>query len=170
MIKKSSVLKHLHIISLILLSIINFACEKVISVDLNSAAPNIVIEGNITDQDGPYIVKLSQTVNFDLTNTFPPVTGASVVISDNLGNSERLTEGLAGTYSTSTIHGVPGRTYTLSVSVNGKEYIASSTMPPPVTIDSLTLESMTFGGDNSKVIDVHFKDSAGVKNYYRFVK
>jgi len=91
--KKESLMKKLITITVfILISIISFSCQKVISVDLNSAAPNIVIEGNISDQDGAYEVKISKTVNFDQTNTFPPVTGAGVTIYDNFGNSEKLTE------------------------------------------------------------------------------
>lgn len=168
--KDSSMKKIITVFVLILISIISFSCQKVISVDLNSAAPNIVIEGNISDQDGAYEVKISKTVNFDQTNTFPPVTGAGVTISDNFGNSEKLTEILPGTYHTSVIRGIPGRTYTLNVTINGEEYTASSTMPYSVNIDSLSLENMSFGRDNSKVVDVHFKDSAGVKNYYRFVE
>ena len=51
-----------------------------------------MIEGNITDLTGPYIVKISESVNFDVTNIFPPVNGAKVIISDNAGNSETLKE------------------------------------------------------------------------------
>jgi hypothetical protein len=36
------------------------SCTKVINVNLNSAAPDIVIEGNVNDGPGPYQVKLSQ--------------------------------------------------------------------------------------------------------------
>jgi hypothetical protein len=159
----------MHDVILLLLSVIGFACQKVIDVDLNSAAPQIVIEGNISDSPGPYYVTLSKTVNFDQPNTFPPVTDANVVISDTVGNSELLTETSPGTYRTSVIQGTPGRTYTLDVTAEGKEYIATSTMPAPVKFDSLTLDYIVNGPDRSWAFKVDFKDPAGVKNYYHFV-
>ncbi len=155
---------------LLLLSFIALDCQRVISVDLNSAAPEIVIEGSISDSTGPYYVTLSKTVNFDQPNTFPPVAGAHIVMSDNLGHSDLLTEtSLSGTYVASTLQGTPGRTYTLDVTADGKEYLASSTMPLPVGIDSLAIENSPFGSNLRKLIDAHFTDPPGIKNYYRFV-
>jgi hypothetical protein len=75
-----------------LIAFIFCSCEKVIDIDLNKADSRIVIEGNITDQAGPYTVRISKTVNFDESNTFPAISGALVKISDNAGNSETLTE------------------------------------------------------------------------------
>ncbi len=60
-----------------------FGCKKVIQIDLNSAAPRIVIEGNITDAPGPYQVWLSTTVNFSASNSYPPISGATVQITDS---------------------------------------------------------------------------------------
>ena len=146
------------------------SCEKVISVDLNSAASRIVIESSISDQPGPYYVMLSQTVNFDQTNTFPPVSGAIVIISDNVGNTDSLTEISPGMYKTKSIQGMPGRTYTIKVKSGGQEYTAISTMPNPVEILSLSNNVQSFGRDKIKYINVDFKDSSGIKNYYRFVE
>jgi hypothetical protein len=154
----------------VLISLLNISCEKVVSIDLNSAAPHIVIEANISDQAGPYYVQLSQTVNFDQTNTFPPVSGAKIILSDNAGNLDSLVETISGTYRTSTIQGVPGRTYTLTVNALGSEYVAVSTMPPPVNIDSLSVQIQAFGRNQTKYINVIFQDSANVKNYYRFIE
>ena len=154
----------------VLMSLLNISCEKVVSIDLNSSSPHIVIEATISDQAGPYIVQLSQTVNFDQTNTFPPVSGAKIILSDNAGNLDSLIETLPGNYKTSTIQGVPGRTYTLTVNTGGNKYVAVSTMPPPVNIDSLSVQIETFGRNQTKYINVNFQDSANVKNYYRFVE
>jgi hypothetical protein len=167
--RNSSIQNKIYGVLLLLLSVVSFACQKVIDVDLNSADPQIVIEGNISDSSGPYYVTLSKTVNFDHPNTFPSVTGAHVVMSDTLGNSELLTETLPGTYRTSVIQGTPGRTYTLDVISEGKEYIATSTMPAPVKFDSLTLDYILDGPDRYWAFKVHFKDPAGVNNYYHFV-
>lgn len=146
------------------------SCQKVIDVDLNSSSPHIVIEGYISDQPGPYWVRISQTVNYNQPNTFPPVSGATVTLSDNIGNSELLTEFIPGFYMSSLMQGVPGRTYTLTVLSDGVTYAASSMMPSPVAIDYLLQNSFSFGMDNSKTVEVHFRDPAGIDNYYRFVE
>jgi hypothetical protein len=155
-------------ITTILLIMVFSSCQKVINLDLNSASPQIVIEGNVYDQPGPYMVKISQTVNFDESNVYPPVTGATVEISDDAGNSEVLTESLSGTYITSALQGVAGRTYTLTVASKGKTYTATSTMPNPVNIDSIYLEKSMFG--NEKLVSVNFNDPANINNYYHLIE
>lgn len=72
--------------------------SKVINVDLNSSSPKILIEGSISDQPGPYIVSLSQTIDFDQDNTFPPVIWAGVIIGDDAGNIDTLNEVRPGKY------------------------------------------------------------------------
>ena len=153
-----------------MLGIMSISCEKVVDIDLNSSSPNIVIEGSLSDQSGPYYVRLSQTVNFNETNVFPPIRAANVTVNDNAGNSESLIETPPGTYKTSSWKGVPGRTYTLTVIAGGKTFVAVSTMPNPVTIDSLTVQTQRFPRNVRKVINVHFQESVVGKNYYRFVE
>lgn len=144
------------------------ACQKVIDIDLNSASPQIVIEAAISDGSESAAVRVSRTVNFDEPNVFPPVVGALVTLSDNAGNTEALTETLPGYYSASTMAGIPGRIYTLTVNIGSEKYVARSTMPPVVEIDSLEVEKDPIHGE--KIISVHFKDPIGISNYYRFVE
>lgn len=148
--------------SLILFS----ACEKVIDIDLNSASPQVVIEGNIYDKPGPYHIKITKTVNFNEANRFPPVRDASVIIADNLGNSDTLFESTPGNYNTRTIQGVIGRTYTLTVKTEGKSYSAISKIPDSVNIDSLYFNIY----DEKKILSVDFTDPANTDNYFRIVK
>ena len=153
-----------------MINIVGISCEKVVDIDLNASSPRIVIEGSISNQSGPYFITLSQTVNFDETNVFPPITDANVVMSDNVGNSESMIETLPGTYKTLSMQGIPGRTYTLTVTADGKKYVAASTMPSPVNIDYLTVQNQYFGRNQMKVINVQFQDPPDIKNYYRFVE
>jgi len=147
------------------------SCEKVIDLKLKNSDAGIVIEGAVTDQSGPYRVKISRKVNFDQANVFPAVNGASVVISDNMGNSDTLNEVGSGVYETNSIVGVAGNTYTLSVGDQGKTYTGQSVMPPPVDIDSISIDYFLFGGpDSAKFVKVTFKDPQGVKNYYRILE
>lgn len=144
------------------------SCRKVIDIDLNSTNAKIVIEANISDEAGPYTVKLTKTVNFSEANNFPAVSGALVKISDDAGNSEFLTETSTGIYITNGIQGIPGRTYTLEVVAEEETYISVSKMPVATNIDSLAVQESFFG--NRKLVYVYFKDSAGVTNQYRFVQ
>lgn len=158
------------LLKLLIATFLFSSCEKVIDINLNAKAPQIVIEGNITDQPGPYTVKLTQTVNYDEANTFPTITGAIVTISDNAGNSEILTETSLGIYSTSTLQSIIGRKYKLKVIANGKEYDASSTINPPVNIDTLKIIKQNLPMSNKKIVYVEFTDIPGIANYYRFIK
>ncbi len=149
-----------------------FACKKVIQVKLRNAASQIVIEGNITDLPGPYHVKLSKTVNFSADNSFPPVSGAVVQITDSTAAvSEILTESTPGTYNTNLLQGFPGHTYNLSVTAEGQEYTASSTMPEPVELDSVNF-SRDIDLENDQIIEavVDFQDPPGPGNCYQFTE
>jgi hypothetical protein len=147
-----------------------YSCKKIVVLDLNDAAPQIVIQGEVTDSAGPYSVYINTSVNFYADNTFPALSGAVVKISDNNGLSDSLTETAPGVYTTHILQGVPGNTYTLSVVAQNINYAASSTMPLPVPLDSVTFK--TSGGFGQKHISavVNFQDPAGIKNYYQFVE
>lgn len=141
------------------------SCEKEIELDLNSVDPKLVIEGLVTLDSLP-TVKLTMTKDFSSNNTFDPVKGAIVSISDNEGNSEVLELKASGLYTAKYLRGVLGRTYNLNVSVDGKEYTSTSSMPPHVVeIDSITLYSVALFDYPFPMI--HFQDPKGAKNYYR---
>src|ERR1700757_895067 len=160
------------------------SCTKVVNIDLNSANPSIVVDAEITDQPEPYTVNLTQTVNFSDNNMFPGVTGATVVISDNAGNTETLTETGSGNYVAAHLQGTSGRVYHISITSNGKNYTAISTMPAPVALDSVIADTSSRtrgggfggggGGNKTPVVGVSvhavFTDPAGVANYYRLIE
>lgn len=162
-------MKQYILITIISLVIIITSCEEVIQVDLNSSDPNIVIEGVVTDQLGPYLVTITQTTDYYNPETIPTISGAEVRISDNAGNEEILTEIESGIYQTQTIQGVSGRTYTLNVTYDGNVYEAESTMPEALTIDSLysSIEHMGPRGEVYKIGCV-FTDRPDVDDYGRF--
>jgi hypothetical protein len=157
---------------LILLICLDFCqCKKVIQVNLNNAAPQLIIIGEVTNGPGPYQVNLSQSVNFSADNVFPPVSGAFISITDS-GSSltDTLVENPAGTYSTRFLKGLPNHIYRLSVSVNNQNYSAISTMPLPVLLDSLTFIQSEGFRDRTINPMVNFQDPAGVANYYQFTE
>ena len=148
------------------------ACEEVVEVPLKETEPKLVVEGLITNQPGPYYVKLSTTGNFYSTAPSPKVTDAVVTVSDNAGNSEVLTHlsDDPGTYKTSTLQGVVGRTYYLNVQHNGKTYQAESVLRPVTNIDRLEVRFVEKrpGRDEGYYIYFFAKEPQGETNYYRF--
>jgi len=151
------------------------ACQKVIDVDLNEAAPRIVIEGLITDRRGPYSVNISKSGSYFDQPLLETVSGALAVITDDFGNIDTLRESLPGRYLTVRIRGVIGRTYTLNVVSEEQEYKGSTTMLSRVNIDSLKVvkseyQAINFNGSSQNEIryEIHcfFRDPLE-KNYYR---
>jgi hypothetical protein len=157
-------------ILVLLVTILVFSsCEKVIDLDLTSSSSQLVIEGNITDQAGPYYVKLTKSVPFDESSNYPVVEDALVVISDNAGVTDTLTYTADGIYQTNILQGVPGRTYTLEVVTEGKSYAAESLMAPYVAFDSIRVSAFEFAGTIQNVIVPVYKDPVNVGNNYFFV-
>lgn len=142
------------------------ACEKVLDIDLKDAPPRVIIEANLSDQPSPHQVLVSRSVGFNDPNQFPQVSGARVILSDNAGLADTLTEVAPGRYETRQFQGQPGRTYTLKVTINGEEYLAVSTMPQPVPIMNIAVESFRFDPER-KSVKFEFQEPGGVKNYYR---
>jgi len=163
------------IIILIIALFAILSCEKEISIDLNKSNPQYVIEGIITDQPGPYTVKISKSVNFSDDNNYPAMQAAKVVISDNAGNSELLSEVSAGKYQTQNLQGVPGRIYSLSVTIENKKFTAICQMPLLVTLDSVSFMESSgppMPGNTEKLFTMipRFNDPASVQNNYRFIQ
>ena len=143
-----------------------FGCKKVIDVNLKNASIQTVITGEITDEPGPYQVIISKTVNFNADNNFPPVSGAFVTIAVK-SHIDTLSETSPGIYSTHTIRGRSGSSYSLYVSVQGQVYTATSVMPQPVPLDSISFLS---GRKDNLYAVANFQDPAGVANYYQFIE
>jgi hypothetical protein len=148
------------------------SCEKVIDVKLDESAKKYVIEGavsNIASQ--PAEVRLSQTKNFEDENSFGGISGAAVTIQENNGTVYPLTEISSGIYQTTALTGVPGSSYKLLVTVNGNTYTSISVMPAQlVTLDSLTVDDLAFGGSNTITIAPSYLDPLGIGNSYRFIQ
>lgn len=122
---------------LIVLTFMFYSCEEIIEVDLNSADPKIVIEGEVTEQPGPYTVTITKTTDYYNPGSYPTVSGALVSIAADDGSFEELVETAGGIYQTDSLQGTSGRTYTLTVVAEGQTYSAISSMPQVTEIDSL---------------------------------
>ena len=105
----------------------------------------IVVDGFISDEPGPYTVRFTRSQNIDANlQIAPPFSPSRVIISDDLGNAEELEEGEFGVFSTQAngIRGTVGRTYTLRFeNRDGTVYESSTELLRPVgNVDSLYYE------------------------------
>jgi hypothetical protein len=153
--------------SILTVSVILIACTKTITPPLNNGATQLVIQGVVSDTAGPYYVSIVNSVGFYADNTYPGVSGARVTITDTrTGLRDSLTETATGLYVTHTLlQGTPGDTYSLNVTLNDKVYQASSTMPAPVPLDSVTFDL----SDTTQIQAMaNFQDPAGIVNFYKY--
>lgn len=144
-------------------------CMKIIDVDLKNSDPQLVVEGIVTNSS-PASVTISKSVPFSTSNNFPPVSGAIVRVADDAGGEYALTETSTGNYVNNALVGVEGRTYNLTISLNGKEYKSSSTMPSQVNMDTILLEQIAFITENIWIVKPKYTDPPGFGNYYRFIE
>lgn len=160
-----------YLFSLLVLFALSTSCEKVIDVNINDAAPRPVIESYIENDSSCY-ARLSYTSNFYDNRSSPIISDAVINIVDDAGNREQLSYTTNGIYRGITIKGVIGRTYTLSVNINGKTYTASSKMPPLVPIDSFSVQSLKgffgsgAGGPERYWAYVNYTDPGITQNFY----
>jgi Domain of unknown function (DUF4249) len=156
-------------------------CVKRITPPIREGVPVLVVEGMITTDSAPYVVKLSYTGNYtnasvsiDSNQSF--INDASVIIKDGDGDSAACYLISPGTYQTtdSNFVGIVGHSYTLEVYLsNGKTYISSAekiNQVPP--IDSITVVyDSTYITDvrpSQLIITANTRDPVSMQNYYRW--
>lgn len=124
----------------ILIAILGSACTEAIDLDLNEGENNrLVVAGEITNEPGPYSVRLTRSTSYYYNQPAPAELGATVTISDGEQTFVLIDDDNDGTYWTdSAARGVPGRTYTLNIKLtNGEEYEAVDHMPIPNRFDTI---------------------------------
>lgn len=161
-------IKKLALASFILLFL--SSCEKVISLDLNEAEKKYVIEAVITDQPGTAKVLITQTKNFDEDNNFPGISGANVTITEAGGSTFTLNETTAGVYEAPGLVAITGKTYNLSVNINGNNFTASCTMPVRVNLDTIFVTNEFLFTEFRNIVNTEYQDPPGRGNAYRFIQ
>jgi hypothetical protein len=115
-------------------------CIDPFSPNLDKFESLLVVDALLTDENRSNYVSLSRTVK-EADNNPEMVSGAMVMIKDDLGNSTTLSEGLKGIYKTDSLIfiGEAGRSYKLYIKTDsGEEYESESCFMCPVQdIDSI---------------------------------
>ena len=106
------------------------SCIELYFPELDKYDNLLVIDGKITDEPGPYTIRLNLSSDVRPLS-YPPVTGAELVISDDAGATELLTETEPGVYQTAEtgIRGTAGRSYQLRIRTpDGRQYASRPEM------------------------------------------
>ena len=136
------------LILLVSLLVIGACVDRVDIPIIGEYSKDLVIDGLITDQPGPYTVKLSRVIRINdaLPGGFA-VTAKKVTLLDDAGNSEVLEETDKGVYQTNLngIRGVVGRSYQIRVETfDGYEFESlADKMNPVGKVDSVYYEFET---------------------------
>ena len=155
------------------------ACVERINFNLpHNYSTDVVVDGLITNEPGPYTVKLSSVIKTD--DTYPlgvPLYAKYVTIFDNVGNSEELILTGQGVYQTQTggIQGVIGREYHIKVEMEDGSIFESAPdkMNPVGGVDSVyySFESHPREDQPPAYLYRIFMDghsSPGEDNYFRW--
>ncbi len=118
----------------LLFALLATACVREIDLEAVSGPPSgrLVVEGYLTSETKSHLVRLTRTGPAIVTGPPAPVSGASVTITDG----ERLfalDEQPAGSglyFTADTVRGEIGKTYTLTITADGRTYTAADRMEP----------------------------------------
>lgn len=155
------------------------SCITPFQPDTVSVAPMLIVDGQITDQPGPYTIKLTRTSDYSIRSVNLLEEGATVLIMDDQGNQETLKEtATGGTYQSRVngLRGVPGRRYKLIIQTKaGKRYESEPEVLPAVPpIQKLyyesTYEPATAKANQRQIWSIYLdtKDPDTLGNYYKW--
>ncbi len=156
------------------LAFLLFSCVEEFQPELDEFDNLLVVDGEITNEPGPYTIKLSISSGLEIIKP-EPVSGAQVVIIEEFGPAETLTEISPGTYQTTEggIQGQIGKKYKLTVNLGSKKYESEyQLLKEPTAINSVNaeLEYKAFPDAPDEVPGIQFyvntEASPHFKDYY----
>jgi hypothetical protein len=119
------------------------SCSKNVTLNVPPASTQIVVEGHIEPNSTAYLY-LSHNFNFYGTISILSIIsndvihGAQVTVSDGITTDTMYeTNPSLGFYQNKNLKGVPGKVYYLKVVALGQTLTASTTLLPPIKLDSV---------------------------------
>lgn len=165
-------------ILIVLMVLMLSACVDIMVFDIPSQEiQGVSISGLITDHPGPYHVSINSTFDIDSKESIKtPVSAKHVIILDDRGAQEELTEVKPGSYETSAtgMRGEVGRVYTLRVEFwDGRLYESiPDTLLPPGVVDSVYFTFVQTPSETDGVeygFDIFTNASKGESSSNRFM-
>ncbi len=154
---------------LLLLGFAVISCTDPYKLQTTTFDEALVVEATITNEMKRQEIKISKTYRLE-EDASPIVTGANVVVSDNVGNSYDFSEENGSYLSDIAFEAVADREYTLNITTaDGKSYSSTTeklTTASPITEVTATAE--TVQGESGVQIRVSSFDPTGTAKYYRY--
>ncbi|HDZ41103.1 MAG TPA: DUF4249 domain-containing protein [Bacteroidetes bacterium] len=112
------------LIYVLFLIILSDSCTSKFVPEIEEYDKVIVVEGLLTDESISNYVKLSRTIPIGITGIASPVVNAHIYVKDDLDRIAVFQEKSPGYYISDSTNftGEAGRTYTLHLSIDGKNY------------------------------------------------
>ncbi len=149
----------------ILIYLLLAACVVKVDFDVPLAQSQIVIEGIISDEPGPYTVYVSKALSLSSDSSYrDPIEKVKITLMDDLGNSENLIEVNPGVYKTGgVIQGLVGHSYHIILeTLDGKKFESEPDMLK--VVGALTDIRFTYEARRSKT--AFTETAADVFNIY----
>lgn len=166
---KKQILLYISVLSAVLLS----SCEEVIDVDLNTAAPRLVVDAALKWEKGTsgsdQTIKLTTTTGY-FDQIIPTVSGAEVNVTAANGSIFNFIEiePNSGEYICNNFVPQINENYTLSIQLNGVTYTANETLVAVPEIDKIEQDDDGgFGGGNIE-LKFFFTDNGLTNDFYLF--
>ena len=160
-------------IVLMIIGLSLISCEDVIDVDLNTAAPRLVIDASIdwvkgTSGNEQKII-LSTTTGY-YSPTFPTVSGANIRVTNSAGTVFTFIESdQTGEYICTDFQPVIGDTYQMTIVLNGETYTATETLTAsPDIMENIDQNNEGGMGGDEIEITFYYQDDPATTNYYLF--
>src|SRR5689334_6344427 len=157
---------------LFIAALLFFSCEKNITVDLPVPEQKIVVEGYIETGQKAMVTLTKSSAFFAPVDSASLlsylVTNAVVTVSDGTTSEQLLltidtNQYIPVLYKSQTLTGQEGRTYTLTVVVDGKTLTAVTTIPHAVPLDSVWYKEQE-GHDSLGFAWAHLTDPDSLGN------
>ncbi len=146
------------------------SCEDVVTLDLETGPPRIVVDAEIIWKKGTtgneQIIKISKTAPY-YNNTTPKVSGAQVKVQNSNGDVFTFNETEPGSYVCTNFVPVLNMNYVLSVQAEGQSFTAAEKLTSVTPIDKVEQNIIKdFGGKDTIELTFYYKDPADEENYY----
>ncbi len=155
---------------IMVLGALSWGCEDVIDVDLNTAAPRLVIDARLElleDGSSQNTVLLTRSSGF-FEEQNPIVVDAQVRVIDGNGVTFLFVyDAAAGLYSNNTLQIQDNTDYTLNIVDQGQTYESTQQLVRTVPLEDIEQEEIEGFGDFTQ-ITAYFQDPATTGDFYLF--
>jgi hypothetical protein len=175
----------------ILVSVLFFACETDITVDLPTADEKLIVQGKIENNEKAFVFLSKNIGYFDPVN-IPELTEDSDIqdiisaletsvgliydstllmtitngnITDTLLPSINFTSFPYFGYQSKAMKGQIGNSYRLDINYNGNNFWSETTIPQPIPIDSVWF-NFNENNDTIGTLALLFRDPKNIRNFY----